>query len=81
MTDDWAEEARLKVLAAAFKDIKSGKDVNTVLEQMSKSLTAKLMHPLFVKLKGNKPELDLESHRTKYNQELTKCAINKPSGS
>ena len=81
MTDDWAETARLKVLAAALKDIKSGKDVNTVLEAMSKSLTKKLMHPLLVKLKSPKPDLDLESHRTKYNQELTKCAINKPSGS
>ena len=81
MTDNWAEEARLRVLVLALKDIKAGKDVNLVLEQMSKSLTAKLMHPLFVKLKGNKPELDLKSHRTKYNQELTKCAINKPSGS
>lgn len=80
MTDNWAETARLQVLAAAFKDIKAGKDINLVLEQMSKSLTAKLMHPLFVKLKGTKPELDMESHRTKYNQELTKCAINKPSG-
>jgi len=81
MNNNWAEEARLKVLAAAFKDIKAGKDINLVLEQMSKSLTAKLMHPLFVKLKGTEPELDMESHRTKYNQELTKCAINKPSGS
>jgi glutamyl-tRNA reductase len=81
MNNNWAEEARLKVLAAAFKDIKAGKDINMVLEQMSKSLTAKLMHPLLVKLKSPKPDLDLESHRTKYNQELTKCAINKPSGS
>ena len=50
MTDKWAEVARLKVLATALKDIKAGKDVNIVLEQMSKSLTAKLMHPLFIKL-------------------------------
>jgi len=81
MTDNWAEEARLRVLAAAFKDIKAGKDVNLVLEQMSKSLTAKLMHPLFVTLKGIKPELDMESHRIKKNKELPKCAINKPNGS
>jgi glutamyl-tRNA reductase len=81
MTTNWAEEARLRVLATALKDIKAGKDVNMVLESMSKSLTKKLMHPLLVKLKSTKPELDLESHRIKYNQELTKCAINKPSGS
>lgn len=81
MSNDWAEAARLKVLAAAFKDIKAGKDINIVLESMSKSLTAKLMHPLIIKLKSTKPDLDMESHRIKYNQELTKCVINKPSGS
>lgn len=81
MTNDWAETARLKVLAVAFKDIKAGKDVNIVLESMSKALTKKLMHPLLIKLKSTKSDFDLESHRIKYNQELTKCAINKPSGS
>ena len=77
MTDSWAEEARLKVLAAAFKDIKAGKDVNIVLEQMSKALTAKLMHPLLVKLKSPQPEFDVEAHRTNYNQALEKCALKK----
>jgi len=77
MTDNWAEEARLKVLALAFKDIKAGKDVNTVLESMSKSLTKKLMHPLLVKLKSPKPEFDVDTHRTNYNQALEKCALNK----
>ena len=41
MNNDWAEEARLKALNAALKDIKSGKDVDAVIETMSKSLTAK----------------------------------------
>ena len=77
MTDNWAEEARLKVLAAALKDIKAGKDVNTVLESMSKSLTKKLMHPLLVKLKSPQPEFDVETHRTNYNQALDKCALKK----
>ena len=77
MTGNWAEEARLKVLAAAFKDIKAGKDVNIVLEQMSKALTAKLMHPLLVKLKSPQPEFDVEAHRTNYNQALEKCALKK----
>jgi len=77
MTDSWAEEARLKVLAAAFKDIKAGKDVNIVLEQMSKALTAKLMHPLLVKLKSPQPEFDVDTHRTNYNQALEKCALKK----
>lgn len=77
MTDSWAEEARLKVLAAAFKDIKAGKDVNMVLESMSKALTAKLMHPLLVKLKSPQPEFDVDTHRTNYNQALEKCALKK----
>ena len=77
MTDNWAEEARLKVLALALKDIKAGKDVNTVLESMSKSLTKKLMHPLFIKLKSPQPEFDVDTHRTNYNQALDKCALKK----
>jgi glutamyl-tRNA reductase len=77
MTDNWAEEARLKVLALALKDIKAGKDVNIVLEQMSKALTAKLMHPLLVKLKSPQPEFDVDTHRTNYNQALEKCALKK----
>ena len=77
MTDNWAEEARLKVLALALKDIKAGKDVNMVLESMSKALTAKLMHPLLVKLKSPQPEFDVDTHRTNYNQALEKCALKK----
>lgn len=77
MTDDWAEEARLKVLATAFKDIKAGKDVNIVLESMSKALTKKLMHPLFIKLKSPQPEFDVETHRTNYNTALDKPALKK----
>jgi glutamyl-tRNA reductase len=77
MTDDWAEEARLKVLALALKDIKAGKDINMVLESMSKALTKKLMHPLLIKLKSPQPEFDVETHRTNYNQALDKCALKK----
>ncbi len=75
MTDNWAEEARLKVLALALKDIKAGKDVNTVLESMSKALTKKLMHPLLIKLKDTKLEFDVDVHRTNYNTALDKCAL------
>jgi glutamyl-tRNA reductase len=77
MTDNWAEEARLKVLALALKDIKAGKDLNTVLESMSKALTKKLMHPLLVKLKSPQPEFDVETHRTNYNAALNKPALKK----
>tara|TARA_B110000503_G_C6871322_1_gene298795 strand:+ start:51 stop:284 length:234 start_codon:yes stop_codon:yes gene_type:complete len=73
MNNDWAEEARLKALNAALKDIKSGKDVDTVMEAMSKSLTAKLMHPLIVKIKDTKFEFDVEEHRRKYNEAFNKC--------
>jgi glutamyl-tRNA reductase len=72
MNNDWAEEARLKALNAALKDIKSGKDVDTVLETMSKSLTAKLMHPVIAKIKDTKIEFNVEEHRRKYNEAFTK---------
>ena len=72
MNNDWAEEARLKALNAALKDIKSGKDVDAVLETMSKSLTAKLMHPVIAKIKDTKIEFDIDEHRKQYNEVFTK---------
>jgi glutamyl-tRNA reductase len=77
MNNDWAEEARLKALNAALKDIKSGKDVDAVMEAMSKSLTAKLMHPVIANIKNNKIEFDVEEHRRTYNEAFNKCLIRK----
>ena len=77
MNNDWAEEARLKALNAALKDIKSGKDVDTVMETMSKSLTAKLMHPIIANIKNTKIEFDVEEHRRTYNEAFIKCLIPK----
>ena len=73
MTDDEAEQARLKALNAALKDIRAGKDPDAVLEAMSKSLTAKLMHPIISKIKNTKIEFDVEEHRRKYNEAFNKC--------
>jgi glutamyl-tRNA reductase len=77
MNNDWAEEARLKALNAALKDIKSGKDVDTVMEAMSKSLTAKLMHPVIANIRNTKIEFDVEEHRRTYNEAFNKCLIRK----
>jgi glutamyl-tRNA reductase len=77
MNNDWAEEARLKALNAALKDIKSGKDVDIVLETMSKSLTAKLMHPVIAKIKDTKIEFNVEEHRRKYNEAFSKWTTQK----
>ena len=77
MNNDWAEEARLKALNAAIKDIKSGKDVDAVIETMSKSLTAKLMHPVIAKIKDSKIEFDIEEHRRTYNEAFSKWTTQK----
>ena len=77
MNNDWAEEARLKALNAALKDIKSGKDVDAVMEAMSKSLTAKLMHPVIANIRNTKIEFDVEEHRRTYNEAFNKCLIRK----
>ena len=74
---DWAEEVRLKALATAFKDIKAGKNIDVVLDSMSKALTKKLMHPLFMKLKSPQAEFDVETHRANYNTALDKPALKK----
>jgi len=77
MNNDWAEEARLKALNAALKDIKSGKDVDIVIETMSKSLTAKLMHPVIAKIKDSKIEFNVEEHRRTYNEAFSKWTTQK----
>ena len=77
MNNDWAEEARLKALNAALKDIKSGKDVDAVIETMSKSLTAKLMHPVIANIKNTKIDFDIEEHKKTYNEAFNKCLIRK----
>ena len=77
MTDDKADQVRLKALNTALKDIRAGKDANVVLEAMSKSLTAKLMHPIIAKIKDTKIEFDVEEHRRKYNEAFNKCQIQK----
>jgi glutamyl-tRNA reductase len=77
MNNDWAEEARLKALNAALKDIKSGKDVDAVIETMSKSLTAKLMHPVIAKIKDSKIDFDIEEHRRTYNEAFSKWTTQK----
>jgi len=77
MNNDWAEEARLKALNAALKDIKSGKDVDAVIETMSKSLTAKLMHPVIANIKNTKIDFDIEEHRRKYNEAFSKWTTQK----
>ena len=77
MTDDEAEQARLKALNAALKDIRAGKDPDAVLEAMSKSLTAKLMHPIIANIKNTKIEFDVEEHRRTYNEAFSKCLIPK----
>ena len=77
MIDDWAEEARLKALNAALKDIKSGKDVDIVLEAMSKSLTAKLMHPVIANIKNTKIEFDIDEHKRTYNEAFSKWTTQK----
>ena len=77
MIDDWAEEARLKALNAALKDIKSGKDVDIVIETMSKSLTAKLMHPVIANIKNTKIEFDIDVHRKTYNEVFNKWTTQK----
>jgi len=77
MTDDEAEQARLTAFNAALKDIRAGKDANVVLEAMSKSLIAKLMHPIIAEIKNTKIEFDVEEHRRKYNEAFNKCQIQK----
>jgi glutamyl-tRNA reductase len=67
--NDPAEDIRLAALAHALKDIKAGKDVDAVMENMSKVIRAKIMHTIITSVKDIKFEFDIDEHHRKYKEQ------------
>ena len=66
--NEWAEQVRFKELNRALKEIKAGKDVDVVMDTMSKRLNAKLLHPLLKEISKVEPSFNVEESRKKYNK-------------
>ena len=67
--NDNAEDIRVAALERALKDIKAGKDIDAVMENMSKVIKAKMMHTIITAIKDVEPVFDIEEHRKKYKEQ------------
>lgn len=78
--EDWATRARLYEYGVALKSIAEGNDPDVVLEQLSKRLVSKLMHPLIKELQViNKEQIikSVEKSRLRYEEEYLKRVLPK----
>jgi glutamyl-tRNA reductase len=52
----------------AMQQIAEGKDVDKILEEMSRRITEKLMHPIFIELKKSTVADDTEASKQRYKE-------------
>jgi len=66
--NDWIEQVRSKELNRALKEIRAGKDIDVVINTMSKRLNAKLLHPILKEIGNVESSFNIEESRAKYNK-------------
>ena len=67
--EDWAKRVQQYEYGHALQRIAQGDPVEQVLEDMSKRMTQKLLHPFIQDIKdGNKTEFDAEENRRRYKE-------------
>jgi len=67
--EDWAKRVQQYEHGRALQRIAQGDPVELVLEDMSKRITQKLLHPIIQDIKdSNKTEFDVEVSRQRYKE-------------
>ena len=67
--EDWAKRVQQYEYGRALQRIAQGDPIEQVLEDMSKRITQKLLHPVIQDIKdGNKTEFDAEENRRRYKE-------------
>ena len=67
--EDWAKRVQQYEHGRALQRIAQGDAVELVLEDMSKRITQKLLHPIIQDIKdGNQTEFDVEASRQRYKE-------------
>jgi glutamyl-tRNA reductase len=69
--ESWCNQVCAYEKSQAIKEIAQGKSVDDVLEKMSRRIIKKLMHPIFLEIRGEPPsmsevEADKKSYEDKY---------------
>ena len=67
--EDWAKRVQQYEQGRALQRLAKGEDINLVLEEMSKLITQKLMHPIIQTIKDSRTSTyDAEAGRQAYEE-------------
>lgn len=67
----WADRVRMFEHGRAMQRVAQGDDINTVMEDMSRRIVDKMLHPIYRALHVV-PEMDLEESRRTYMETMAK---------
>ena len=68
--EDWSKRVSMFEKGKAMQDIAQGKDVEVVLEDMSRRILDKLMNPIYKALRDSvKSEFDAKKSREEYEKQ------------
>ena len=70
--ESWADRVRMFEHGNALQDIAQGKDVEQVMERMSRRIMDKLMHPLYTTIRESIKTSDLEESKKSYEEKYLK---------
>lgn len=68
--ESWCERVRMYEHGWAMQEIAQGKDVEKTLEQMSRRMMDKLMHPIFKAISNVESTYDAEKARQSYKEQF-----------
>lgn len=67
--ESWAERVRMFEHGVALQDLAQGKDVNEIMERMSRRMLDKLLHPLYKEISSANKNIDLEESKRVYKEQ------------
>jgi glutamyl-tRNA reductase len=70
--ESWAERVRMFEHGSALQEIAQGKDINEVLERMSRRIMDKLLHPIYKEINASNKTIDLEESKRSYEEKYLK---------
>lgn len=70
--DSWCDRVRMYEHGYAMTQIAQGRDVEKVMEEMSRKMMEKMLHPIFKAIKEEVKPLDMEASRKSYEENYLK---------
>ena len=70
--ESWAGRVRMYEHGVALQEIAQGKDINEVLERMSRRMMDKLLHPIYKEISASNTTYDAEAGKKEYAEKYLK---------